>query len=165
MLDTIANFDGLERLMVIAVGLDAPIDAGGEQVRSLLYRAVTRAHMMVVVVNQLLPGGWLEFLTKVQLEDTKSGFDAVKEAALRRPSAAKDSVKNAADLLWAVVRKAVGRVDNLSAAARAQVLKEVTSEISKVAAAGGGEMSESDVVAAVQRQAVAWRKDEVGSDG
>ena len=37
---------------------------------------------------------------------------------------------------------------------------EVTA-ISKSAAAGGGEMSESDIAAAVQREAAAWREDEV----
>ena len=50
-------------MMVIAVGLDAAVDTGGEQVRSLLYRAVTRAHMMVVVGRCRLlgpqPGGGL----------------------------------------------------------------------------------------------------------
>ena len=49
--DTMAQMDGLERLIVIAVGLDAAInDDGGDDVletRSRLYRAVTRAHMMV----------------------------------------------------------------------------------------------------------------------
>ena len=30
--------------------------------RSRLYRATTRAHMLVVVVNEVVPGGMLEFL-------------------------------------------------------------------------------------------------------
>ena len=49
--DTMEQMDGLERLIVIAVGLDAAIEssAAGDDVletRSRLYRAVTRAHMM-----------------------------------------------------------------------------------------------------------------------
>ena len=34
--------------------------------------------MMVYVVNEYLPGGWLEFLTKVKLEN-ESEFDAERE--------------------------------------------------------------------------------------
>ena len=36
--------------------------------RSLIYRAMTRAHMLVVVVNEFLPGGWLAFLRTLKLE-------------------------------------------------------------------------------------------------
>ena len=54
--DTLANFDGLERLMVIGVGLDVAIETqAAEDVleqRSRLYRALTRAHMLAVVVNE-----------------------------------------------------------------------------------------------------------------
>ena len=55
-LDALANFDGLERLIVIGVGLDVPIDgaAAGETLtqRSMLYRGITRAHMMAILVNE-----------------------------------------------------------------------------------------------------------------
>lgn len=139
VLDTIEQFDGLERLIVIGVGLDSPIAdegaygaedgnvgghgdvdpcagvsegtvaasmdgataasaAGAEcgaatagstvgqrgsdrQTRSMLYRAVTRAHMQVIVVNELLSGGWLEFLGSVRLREDEH-FDA--ERALER---------------------------------------------------------------------------------
>jgi hypothetical protein len=47
VVDAIDNLDGLERLVVICCGLDAAKD----ETRSSLYRAVTRAHLMVVVVN------------------------------------------------------------------------------------------------------------------
>ena len=49
VLSPIDSFDGLERLIVIAVGLDTPIDGEGFvlETRSQLYRAITRAHMMV----------------------------------------------------------------------------------------------------------------------
>ena len=47
VVDDIAAFDGLERLMVIAAGLDAPIDERGAasealETRSRLYRGLTR---------------------------------------------------------------------------------------------------------------------------
>ena len=47
VLDTADQFDGLERLIVIAIGLDAPIVEGSDttlETRSRLYRALTRAH-------------------------------------------------------------------------------------------------------------------------
>ena len=58
MLDELPQMDGMEWLIVICVGLDAPMqegDAGSAigiaEIRSMLYRGVTRAHMMVMVVN------------------------------------------------------------------------------------------------------------------
>ena len=42
-----------------------------------LYRAVTRAQLMVLVVNEFLPGGWLEFLGHVRLR--AEGFDRREE--------------------------------------------------------------------------------------
>ena len=80
VLDAMGNMDGLERLVVIAVGLDAAIGAQHTEdvpddkpdemeTRSRLYRACTRAHLMVVVVNAVVKGGWLEFLGHVRLRD------------------------------------------------------------------------------------------------
>ena len=68
MLDTLNNFDGLERLIVIAVGLDAPLDQEAEDVletRSRLYRALTRARMLAMIVNEAVRGGWLEWLNLI----------------------------------------------------------------------------------------------------
>ena len=65
VLDTLASFDGLERLIVIAVGLDAPLSESAEdmlETRSRLYRALTRAHMLAMVVNESVAGGWLSGL-------------------------------------------------------------------------------------------------------
>lgn len=66
VLDNITAFDGLERLIVLAIGLDAVIDQSSSsstlETRSRLYRALTRAHMLAIVVNEFLLGGWLEFL-------------------------------------------------------------------------------------------------------
>ena len=79
VLDTVDNFNGLERLIVIAVDLDSPIGQGrAAETRSQLYRAITRAQMMVVVVNVVVHGGWLEFLTRVEF-DKEGEFDAEEE--------------------------------------------------------------------------------------
>ena len=70
----LGSFDGLERLIIFAVGLDVAINtAQGSTVtdletRSQLYRALTRSHMLAVVINEVVRGGWLEFLGTVKLE-------------------------------------------------------------------------------------------------
>eukprot|EP00811_Abedinium_folium_P026835 NODE_3_length_5113_cov_5.809667.p1 GENE.NODE_3_length_5113_cov_5.809667~~NODE_3_length_5113_cov_5.809667.p1 ORF type:complete len:1644 (-),score=416.18 NODE_3_length_5113_cov_5.809667:89-5020(-) len=86
VLDTVTNFDGLERLIVFAVGLDAVIDMEGGHVkvletRSMLYRAITRSHMITAVINEAIRGGWFEFLSGVKLV-MDSRFD--REAEQRR---------------------------------------------------------------------------------
>ena len=98
LFDSIDNVDGLERLIVIGVGLDAKIDEAGSgdragdsdrssdlDTRSKIYRALTRAHMMVTLVNEMLPGGWLEFINGLSLERR---FDHDRELALARQNAA-----------------------------------------------------------------------------
>jgi hypothetical protein len=50
VLDEMAHFDGLERLIVICIGLDSKLeDPNGDvrETRSMLYRGLTRAHMSV----------------------------------------------------------------------------------------------------------------------
>lgn len=85
VVDSIDAFDGLERLVAIPVGLDAMLgtsvasthhadvgSCGSEspmQARSMLYRAMTRAQMMVVAVNEYLVGGWLEYLGHVKFQE------------------------------------------------------------------------------------------------
>jgi hypothetical protein len=79
VLDTVDNFNGLERLIVMAVDLDSPIGQGtAAKTCSQLYRAMTRAQMMVVVVNEVVPGGWLEFLMRVEF-DKEGEFDVEEE--------------------------------------------------------------------------------------
>ena len=83
-IDEVSEFDGLERLVVVAVDLDAPVDGGAADVlaaRSQLYRALTRAHLMVVVVQAALPGGWLEFLGHVSLKETRDALTFNQEKA------------------------------------------------------------------------------------
>ena len=90
--------DGLERLIVVCCGLDARIDDGHASAsvvarRSLLYRAVTRAHLVVVVVvNECVEGGWLEFLQSVRLR-AEEAFDASTELARSSAHAADRAVE------------------------------------------------------------------------
>ena len=82
IVDTIGNFDGLERLIVIAVGLDSEKDGGAPETRSRLYRGITRANMMAVVVNHLVKNGWLEFLTCFKFnKDKGDGPKRTRDAA------------------------------------------------------------------------------------
>ena len=100
--------DGLERLVVICVGLDQVIDrgAGVLQTRSRLYRAMTRAQLAVAVVNEALPGGWLEFLGRVELDDKM--FDDAAERGNRAETAADDVVGAVVEETSAPVRDSVG---------------------------------------------------------
>jgi len=93
VVDSVDNMDGLERLVVICVGLDQVIDrgAGVLETRSRLYRGMTRAQLAVAVVNEVLPGGWLEFLGHVEL-NADGGFDDAAEREKRADNAADDVV-------------------------------------------------------------------------
>ena len=77
-LDEVSEFDGLERLIVLAVGLDAPVEAAvateALETRSRLYRALTRAHLMAIVVQARVRGGWLEFLGQLALKATQDAL-------------------------------------------------------------------------------------------
>ena len=88
VVDAIDHLDNLERLVVVRCGLDAVKDE--TRTRSSLYRAVTRAHLMVVVVNEFLRGGWLEFLGSVRLKDER--FDARDALERCQLGAADDAV-------------------------------------------------------------------------
>jgi hypothetical protein len=76
VLDTLELFDGMERLFVLAVGLDSKQTVEG---CSEIYRAITRAHMFVYVVQEHIEGGWLEFTAAVFLDESKD-FNAKTEA-------------------------------------------------------------------------------------
>ena len=92
VVDSVENMDGLERLVVICVGLDHIIDrgAGVLETRSHLYRAMTRVQLAIAVVNQVLPGGWLEFLGRVEL--SADDFDDAMERGNQAETAADDVV-------------------------------------------------------------------------
>jgi hypothetical protein len=67
----------MERLFVLAVGLDAVQTAEG---CCGIYRAITRAHMFVGVVQEHVPGGWLEFTANLQRNDAE--YDEAHERDL-----------------------------------------------------------------------------------
>jgi len=93
LLETARNMDGLERLIVICVGLDAPMQGSESDIlgnRSLLYRGITRAYMQVLVVNEFYPDGWLAHLANVKLVPNVE-FDA--EKALAETQAAAQQVE------------------------------------------------------------------------
>jgi hypothetical protein len=75
VIDTLESFDGMERLFVLAVGLDSFRTTEG---CCGIYRAVTRAHMFVCVVQEHLEGGWLEFTASMQRDET-ADFDEARE--------------------------------------------------------------------------------------
>jgi serine/threonine protein kinase/tetratricopeptide (TPR) repeat protein len=108
VLDTVDNFNGLERLIVIAVAQDSPIPTGfhvtnsehASLTRSQVYRAITRAHMMVVVVNEVRHGGWLEFLTHVEF-DEESQFENELETKWDVKGKARATLNKHADSLLA----------------------------------------------------------------
>jgi hypothetical protein len=113
--------DGMEWLIVICVGLDAPLpdsDVGSAidfaEARSMLYRGVTRAHMMVLAVNEFVKGGWLEFLTGVRLQEDQKFNEAqalrdAEEDAKRHAQAWQEQLA-AAEQLQAELE---GRVEKL----------------------------------------------------
>ena len=82
VLDTVENADGLEQLVVVCVGLDAPIQRHVEdiQTRSRLYRGLTRAQLLAIVVNERVQGGWLEFLGMVTFSESSDVAVAEKES-------------------------------------------------------------------------------------
>ena len=80
VLDEISQLDGMEFLMVVCTALDTPMDSADSTIletRSMLYRAVTRAVMMVMAVNEAIFGGWFGFLKTVRLREDRR-FDEVK---------------------------------------------------------------------------------------
>ena len=69
ILDSVEKAAGREFLAVILVGLDCPVSDTAVDIerQSLLYKAITRAQFMAVIVNHLLEGGWLEPLSKAHI--------------------------------------------------------------------------------------------------
>eukprot|EP00438_Fugacium_kawagutii_P001453 Skav211870 [mRNA] locus=scaffold1431:208885:210723:- [translate_table: standard] len=64
------NAKGLEMLFVICVGLDTKIAGDGDNAtRARLYHALTRAQLQALVVDRVIRGGWLEYLTTLKLKN------------------------------------------------------------------------------------------------
>ena len=78
ILDTVDAADGLEQLIVICVGLDAVIGGNSSDlaVRAKIYKGITRAQLLVIIVNKRVENGWFEFLRNVKYSsDELSGSD------------------------------------------------------------------------------------------
>ena len=75
------------------------------ETRSRLYRALTRAHMLVVVVNESVRGGWLEHLNNVRLQRDKK-FDREAEIERQRAGAAEQMVEERVREIDAALRAA-----------------------------------------------------------
>ena len=62
---------GLEHLMVLCIGLDAPIhlEADAMVTRAQIYQALTRAQLHAIVINEYVEKGWLEFLGLVKFSE------------------------------------------------------------------------------------------------
>ena len=90
VLDTVENADGLEQLVVICVDLDAPVERNREdlQTRSRLYRGLTRAQLLAIVVNARVQGGWLEFLGMVTFSESADETVEEKESVQNIQAAA-----------------------------------------------------------------------------
>ena len=62
ILDTIKVADGLHQLIVVCIGLDAPIEAASDLTTYAdLYKGIMRAQLKAIVVNVHVSSGWFEF--------------------------------------------------------------------------------------------------------
>ena len=86
VMDDVEQMDGMEWLIAICVDLDTRADASSAsgmvfaEARSKLYRGVTRAHMMVLAVNEFIRNGWLAYLAAVRLVEGRK-FNAQEAPA------------------------------------------------------------------------------------
>eukprot|EP00438_Fugacium_kawagutii_P022216 Skav203949 [mRNA] locus=scaffold391:205921:208083:- [translate_table: standard] len=89
ILDLDYNARGLEKLFIVCVGFDVEITGDNDNsARARLYHSITRAQLQTVVVDQFLPGGWLTFLTTLELK--KEDFEeSTAEAEVRKDAARK----------------------------------------------------------------------------
>ena len=96
ILDTVEHAKGLEQLFVICIDLDSRISDSEIDVatRARIYQGLTRAQLHAVVVNQVVKGGWLEFLGLIESQVDK--FDeqtALKETMATAASEITSKVK------------------------------------------------------------------------
>ena len=87
ILDTVEHAKGLEQLFVICVDLDSKISDSEFDVatRARIYQGLTRAQLHAVVVNQVVKGGWLEFLglieSQVEKFDERTALEETRATA------------------------------------------------------------------------------------
>ncbi|CAE7246869.1 PUB12 [Symbiodinium sp. CCMP2592] len=101
ILDTVDVVDGLEHLIVICVGLDAPIQGEARDLvtRADLYKGLTRAQLLAVVVSEEVEDGWFSFLSSVRYEDGNKQSKEEAPSKYQSHAAAKVWQAAAADAL------------------------------------------------------------------
>ena len=119
--------DGLERLAVIIVGMDVHRDSADPELsdttRSLIYRGLSRAQMVVHVVNEQVDDGFLTFTNNTKLEENVQ-FDQEEELKKREAvqregamtqlgEALKKHPKRITELIEAVRRARVAGLDEI----------------------------------------------------
>ena len=94
VLDALDNCRGLESMIVVCVGLDQRISGTDtSSARARIYVAITRANLMAIVVDRFLPGGWLEFLSTLQLKKDQK-FEESSALLEMSPKAATEIIQN-----------------------------------------------------------------------
>ena len=93
VLDKMDNCKGLEHLMVLCIGLDAPIhlEANAMVTRAHIYQALTRAQLHAIVINEHVETGWLEFLGLVKFSELEM-FEESRALAETEANAAADTL-------------------------------------------------------------------------
>jgi len=94
VVDSVDSFAGLERLIVIAVGLDRPsnLSKSSATARCHIFQALTRAQMTAIVVNASIAGGYLEHLRNVKLK--QHSYDDELERASVNLAAAAEAIQD-----------------------------------------------------------------------
>ena len=105
ILDTVEKSTGLEHLVVVCVGLDEVLGATDQETRARLYVGLTRAQLLAVVVNEYLPGSWLQFVTTLRLNKR---FQKRLASAEIRKRAATEVVTQSAPRVTSTGRRAGG---------------------------------------------------------
>eukprot|EP00438_Fugacium_kawagutii_P003645 Skav224215 [mRNA] locus=scaffold939:999099:1001564:- [translate_table: standard] len=90
ILDWDENAKGLEKMFVVSIGFDMEIKGDSKNsARARLYHSITRAQLQALVVDRFVPGGWLEFLTTVELKKDSFFEESTAEAEVRKDAARK----------------------------------------------------------------------------
>ena len=152
VVDTVASFDGLERLIILGVDLDVIMhdpSVDTHESRSMLYRALTRAHMFAMLINELLRGGWLEFLMGIKLDQqTEEKFDLQDEKGRQDHEAAKR-------MLDVALQEALDTQTFLNSHSRQKVQKIIKTQQNLQA------ITAEDMEEVVNNEASAWHQAEL----
>eukprot|EP00434_Breviolum_minutum_P027950 symbB.v1.2.024729.t1/scaffold2363.1/size81248/2 len=126
ILDTVEHAKGLEQLFVICIDLDSKISDSEIDVatRARIYQGLTRAQLHAVVVNQLVKGGWLEFLGLIESQvdkfDERTALEGTRATAASEITYKKeeqkeqqDSKQNAEDMEMKATKQAAKKISSI----------------------------------------------------